>query len=310
MWIAELKGAETAADRIDAARALAKFGGTKVVDRELQRALVGDSFWGVQAAAAASLGKIRSPYARDALIKALGAIESHHARRAVVKALGSFRRDEKAASALAEVAAGDPSYRVEAEALCALGKIRSPGAAEILIAALDRESFFDIIRQQAFAGLGELGDPEQIDHMLAGTNYGRPSFGRRAAARAMATIARGRGDHIARTVRERLEELLDDPDFRVQAAAISSLGLLGDAAATTALQRAAERDLDGRLRRRSLEVIRDLAEGRAHSDANAALLEQVEALERRVVELGTRVAKLEATSGGVRKGTSTSGSGN
>jgi aminopeptidase N len=301
MWLAELGGAEIAADRIDAARQLAKLGGAEAT-RALSRSLRRDRFWGVQAAAATALGTIRSDAARDALLDALPAIESHHARRAAVNALGSFRGDARAFAAVAEIAAGDPSYRVEAEALFAIGRLRCEGAAEILIGALDRDSFCDVVRTQAYLGLAELGDVEHVDRLLEGTAYGEPSFGRRAAAQAAATLAAHRRDHIGRAVREHLEELLDDPDFRVQGAAVSALSTLGDPAAIGALRRSADRDLDGRLRRRALEIIRDLGSGRAHAEQSKATRERIDKLEGQIRKLADQVDKLESSAANVRKG--------
>jgi aminopeptidase N len=300
MWLAELGGADVAADRIDAVRRVAKIGGAQVT-RALARALRRDRFWGVQAAAAEALGELRTDAARDALIRGLDALESHHARRAAVKALGSFRGDARAFDAVAAIAAGDESYRVEAEALLSVGRLRCEGSAEILLGALDRESFFDVIRTQAYTGLAELGDPSHVDRLLEGTAYGMSSFGRRAAARAAASLAAGRRDHIGRAVREHLEGLLDDPDFRVQGSAIEALGALGDAAAITALRRTADRDLDGRLRRRGLEVIRDLGAGRAIAEEREAQRARIDALEKKVAALVDRVDKLESTGAGVRK---------
>jgi aminopeptidase N len=294
MWIAELAGAERAADRIDAARALGKIG-SREAREALERALTGDGFWGVQSAAATALAEIRSPAARDAIAAALPGLESPKARRGAVRALAQFRGDERAAAAVAGLAAGDPSLLVESEALLALGSIRAPGAAEILGAAMDRDSWSDLIRQHVVRGLAELGDVAATGEILAAAEYGKTSPLRRAAAVAAGKLAAGRRDHHGRRVRERLEELLRDPDFRVQGAAVEALRALGDADATAELQALAERDLDGRLRRRAREVIRDLAEARPRAEAIAALEDQVNRLRDMVGELRGRLDALESS---------------
>jgi aminopeptidase N len=96
---------------------------------------------------------------------------------------------------------------------------------------------------------------------------------------------RGRRDREARDVRERVELLLTDRDFRVQAAALEGVAVIGDPAAIPALRRMIERELDGRLRRRGKEVIRDLEEG-------APLAEDVKRLRDEVGELRTLAGAL------------------
>ena len=155
-----------------------------------------------------------------------------------------------------------------------------PRAGELLRKAARRDSFTDVIRQHAYRGLAEARDDSAIGLLAEGTNWGHPAQGRRAAAGALAQLIRGRRDREARDVREKLELLLADRDFRVQAAAIEALGVAGDAAAIPALRRLIDRELDGRLRRRAKEVARDLGEG-------APLAEDVKRLRDEIGELRT-----------------------
>src|SRR5262249_22821219 len=162
----------------------------------------------------------RSPPARDALVRALATPLHPKARRAAVRALGELRHDEGAAAALERiVVGGDPSYFVEADACLALGKTRSPRAAAALRGALGGDSYQDVIRQNVYKGLAEARDDAAIPLLLEATGYGKISHGRRAAIQALATLGQGRTDRDGRAVRERVEELLFDPDFRVQQAA-------------------------------------------------------------------------------------------
>ena len=125
-----------------------------------------------------------------------------------------------------------------------------PRAGELLRKAATRESFTDVIRQHAYRGLAEARDDSALGLLAEGMRWGRPTQGRRAAAGALAQLMRGRRDREARDVRERIELLLADRDFRVQAAAIEALAVIGDPAAIAALRRMIDRELDGRLRRR------------------------------------------------------------
>ena len=142
-----------------------------------------------------------------------------------------------------------------------------------------------MIRQHAYRGLAEARDDGAVPLLVDGTRWGRVTQGRRAAVGALAQLARGRRDRDAREVRERIERLLEDRDFRVQAAAIEGLAVIGDPAAVGALQRVVEHELDGRLRRRSREVIRDLREG-------APLAQDVGKLRDELSELRTLTGKL------------------
>jgi aminopeptidase N len=297
LWLAELAGATEAADRIAAAKALVKHTSDDAV-AALDRALGSDPFWGVRAAAADTLGQHRSSAARDALARALGEPLHPRARRAVVKALGSFRYDEIAAAALeAVVRAGDPSYFVEAEACLALGRTRSPRAPEALRAALTRDSHLDVIRQNIYKGLAEVRDDTAIPLLLDATRYGRVSQGRRAAIHALASLTIGRNDREARNIRERIEELLFDPDFRVQQTALEGLHTIADAKAGPAIRRAVDTNLDGRIRRRGKEVLRDLEEGRNRDDATRALRDEVERLRQELAGLRERLQRVEAAPG-------------
>jgi aminopeptidase N len=294
LWLAELAGATLAIDRIAAARALGRRGGPKA-QAALEAALRGDKFWGVRGAAAAALGTIRNEPARDALVRALADEREPRARARIAAALGGFRPDDRVAAALADlVERGDPSYFVEAAACLALGQTRSSRAPAILRAAARRESWADVIRSSAYKGLAEARDDSALSFLRDGLGWGRPSQGRRAAALAMASLVKGRRDRDARDVRDRLEELLGDHDFRVQAAAIEALAIVGDPAAVPALDRVVDRELDGRLRRRAREVIRDLGEGSAAAEELRRLRDDVDELRSTAHRLRDRLDRLES----------------
>ncbi|MEZ4362213.1 MAG: M1 family metallopeptidase [Kofleriaceae bacterium] len=293
VWIAELRDAALAIDRIAAARSLAKQGSAAAHDA-LVRALRGDAFWAVRDAAASALARRRTDKAAAALVAALKAERHPRARRGVVRALGELRGDASAEDAvLALVRAGDPSYFVEAEACLALGKLRSRHAPEALRAAAGRASFLDVIAQHAYRGLAEARDDSAVALLLEELAWGRPAARRRAAIGALAQLARGRRDRDAAVVREELQGLLEDRDFRVQAAAIEALGTIGDPASIGALRRMIERELDGRLLRRGREVVRDLAEGGAAAEQLRRLREELEELREVTARLRERLDGLE-----------------
>jgi aminopeptidase N len=294
MWLAQLASATLAIDRAAAAAVLGRRGGA-TAEAALATAVEKDPFWAVRGAAAMALAALRTPTARDRLIKRLKAEVHPRARRVIARALGDFTLDQTAAAALAQVVdKGDASYFVEAEACLALGRTRTPRAGELLRKATTRESFTDVIRQHAYRGLAEARDDGAIALLADGMRWGRPTQGRRAAAGALAQLMRGRRDREARDVRERIEMLLQDRDFRVQAAAVEALNVIGDPAAIGALQRMIDRELDGRLRRRGKEVIRDLGEGAPLAEDVRRLRDEVGELRALAASLRERVELLES----------------
>ena len=294
MWIAELAGATLAIDRAAAAQSLSRRGG-HAAEQALGTALEKDPFWAVRGSAALALGTLRTEAARDRLIARLKSENHPRARRIIARALGDFVHDTAAATTLAAVVdKGDASYFVEAEACLALGRTRSLRAGELLRQAATRESFTDVIRQHAYRGLAEARDDSALGLLVDGLRWGRPTQGRRAAANALAQLVRGRRDREARDVRERIELLLVDRDFRVQAAAVEALAVIGDAAAIPALQRMVDRELDGRLRRRGKEVIRDLGEGAPLGEDVRRLRDEVGELRTLAAGLRERIEMIEA----------------
>ncbi len=292
VWAAELASATHGIDRGAAAMALAKRAGP-AAERALAEALTRDPYWAVRGAAASGLAMIRTTTARDRLIQALAADVHPRARRAIARALGDFIHDPAAGAALASIVErGDASYFVEAEAALALGKTRTPRATELLRQAATRESFTDVIRQHAYRGLAEARDDSALGLLADGTRWGRVTQGRRAAVGALAQLMRGRRDREQRDIRERVELLLSDRDFRVQAAALEGLHVIADPAAIPALRRMIDRELDGRLRRRGREIIRDLEDGTPITEDVRRLRDEIGELRHVVGMLRDRVDRL------------------
>src|SRR5204863_8299878 len=101
--------------------------------------------------------------------------------------------------------------------------------------------------------------------------------------------------------RERVELMLSDRDFRVQAAAVEALGVIGDPAAIGPIRRMIDHELDGRLRRRGKEIIRDLEDGAPLADDVRRLRDEVGELRTLTGTLRERVELLEAAGGPVHR---------
>jgi aminopeptidase N len=180
----------------------------------------------------------------------------------------------------------DASYLVEAEAARALGSTRQSAAFDTLIDILDRPSWADVIRSGAIDGLANLRDERAVPHVIARTRYGVPTRGRRAAIMAISKLAEGR------KARETLEDMLDGADPYLRVDVVRSLGELGDPKSRGALHRQLDREIDGRVRRRIREVLRDLGgAGKRESDR---LKDELESLRSEHSELKSRLGKLEA----------------
>ncbi len=285
MLRAQLSSAKTARARMLAAEPLSKLDDPPTVKALLEALAHEGEFWGVRAEAADALGKLRSQDAFDALS---AHVNTKHpkVRRAVSKALGNFKT-QKAADVLKAKALRDDSYLVEAEAAKALGATRHVSAFDTLVDLLDRPSWADVVRAGAIEGLANLRDDRALPHVVARTRYGVPTRARRAAIMAIPKLASDR------KARETLEELLDgaDPYLRVDVA--RAILELGDIKARAALQRQLERDLDGRVRRRIREVLRELGGGAKREVER--LREELDELRKEHGDLKARIGKLEAS---------------
>jgi aminopeptidase N len=278
--------------RIGAARALAKKGDLEAI-RALGKALREDSFWSVSAEAARALGSIRAGAALDELLTSVSVPEPR-VRRAIATALGEFR-EPRAAEALERIIQdGDASYYVEAGAAAAIGKTRQPGALAAIEHALGKNSQNEVIRSSAMSGLAELRDPKALPVVMEWTKYGKPQQVRAAATAALGRFAEFVPDVDKSDIVYRLTELLEDSWFRNQASAIDALKETKDPKAIPALQRTAERELDGRIIRMARDAVQKLRQGAEKGEDLKKLREEVDKLVDENRSLRDRLDKLEA----------------
>lgn len=289
MLVAALKGDEGVVGRIRAARALAEEGSPEAVEA-LCAALVADPFWGVRAEIADKLGERGGERAAAALI---GALKDPHpkARRRVVTALGAVRRPEVAA-ALKDHGT-DPSVQVEGEIAKSLGRLRDPEARAWCERLLDRPSWGEVLRSRAAEGLGALRDRAVLPALLKLTAPELPTRARAAACAALGRL----GDEVeeVRTdALERLLELAEGDNFRVQVAAINALGVLKDPRAMAVLARVHAQAGDGRCRRLAFEAMASIRAGRTTPEGLQNLRREVESLADQGRKLRDRLEKLES----------------
>src|SRR5262249_38292268 len=145
---------------------------------------------------------------------------------------------------------GDPSYFVESEAVYALGHMRDPNAFPRLQNALTKDSYLDTMRANALGGMAELRDARGIEVARQWCAYGRPPRARVAAIGALARFAKLNESHREQIV-DFLTPLVDDPEFMVRIRIPGAFEEIGDPSAIEALRRLLDRDLDGRVHRRT-----------------------------------------------------------
>jgi len=278
--------------RIRAAKALAK-DGSRVAREALATALGDDPFWGVGVEIAAALGASRAPSARATLLASL-AHPHPKVRRAIADALGAWR-DADVATALLGLR-DDPSYFVVAASLHALGKTRDPRAFDALRAALDVPSWNETIAAGAARGLGGLADARAMPLLRDALFSERHDALRRAAAGAIGELGslvyEARGDAV-----DAIARALDAAPFLVRVAAFAAADTLADARLLRILDRLADADDDGRLRRDAAEAAMHVREAQAKPAALAELREEIDRLRAESQTLRERLDEAGARGG-------------
>ncbi len=276
--------------RIRAAKALAKDAGRRA--REALAAALGrDPFWGVGVEVAAALGSVPGPSARAALLANL-AHPHPKVRRAVAEALGAWRDPEVAGALLG--LREDASYFVVGAALHSLGKTRDPRALDALVAALATPSWNDTIAAGALLGLGELADARALPPLLDALDPQRTEPRRRAAATAVARLG-GQLDAVRTAAVEGIARALRDPGYLVRLAAYRAAERLGDARLLPLLDRLAQTETDGRLRRDATEAAIRIREEAEKPAELARLREELDRLRSESLSLRERLDALSPT---------------
>ncbi len=290
-WIrSQLRDAPEAIARIHATTELAETAHPKAIS-DLARSLRQDSFRGVREAAAAALGRIRGDAAREALLPGLS--DRHpRVRRAVCRALGEFLGDEQAAGGLRRVIEEDKSEYAVAAASEALGKLRVPGAAELLEEVSKRTSHNSAIARGALRGMVFSRQERGIRGAMGVCGPEQPDMVRWTACGAL-----GEAKLLKDEVREHLERGLQDSNFRYRLAAADALKGLGEDKALAALGRRRAMEPDARVTRGIREAVARLGDTGGHGAKIGRLEGEIEGLKSRIGALTDRLDKMQADPG-------------
>ncbi|MCL4220029.1 MAG: HEAT repeat domain-containing protein [Phycisphaerales bacterium] len=185
-------------------------------------------------------GSIGLASVREEIMAALGRMGHDHPTGSMGKAR------EQIIALLVERALNDPSSKVRASAVRALGVMRATGAGNIVMTAADVESPQDAIRRAALESLGDLNLPEALPVVL---RYARPGSHDRTRPVAIAA-ARRLMVHDDAVVRAMLGEALNDRERRAWEEAAEQIAAIGGPWAVDLLQRRLERTRNPGDRRR------------------------------------------------------------
>ncbi|TVQ89594.1 MAG: hypothetical protein EA397_14560 [Deltaproteobacteria bacterium] len=295
-WLTQLLRDACPVLSVRAARALIKQGSPASL-RAVIGALADHELWQVRGALAEELAKLGGPEVREALLARLSDEEDLRVRRILVTALGSFHDAEVATALLEEVSREElGTWHLRGAALESLGKTRDPRAVEALRAQIDGGGWAGLVSAGALKGLAATRDPTALDDLLARTRAAYPPHVRMGAAVALGRLG-DEVESVRSACRERLIEMLTEPGFRPQLAAVNALAVLGDQRAIPALSRLKAMAADGRTKRMAYEALYTLRKGRTSEEALQSLRSQVEKLTEENAKLRSRLDKLERIEG-------------
>ena len=278
--------------RIEACRDLGKLVGDAKAIEGLADALKNDKFWAVRREAAAALGEIGTPAARDALLASTKDKDSR-VRRGVYRALGNFRKDEVAFKALAKAYREDGWYYPMNAAALALAETRHAQAFETIVKGMDRRSQAEILTRGACMALANLRDERGLPELEKRTSDGYLEMVRYGSAWALGKLG---SFHESRRddVLEALAVLVRDPNYRTRLGATLGLGELAYSKAEDELERISEAEPMSNLRTNARKAIATLREKHAESAKKVEQQEELDKLKDENKELRSRVTAIEA----------------
>ncbi len=298
-WAIQLATAKELPARLEALRALGGLGGAEAV-AALGRALREEPFHVSRQEAAKALGEAGGDAALEALRPGLTDKDSR-VRTDALEALQGFPTHTELIPQLRRALETEESYYARAAAATALGAFESrrEDVAPVLVAALEQNSFREVVRVAALKALGKLDPDRAFAPAQRFATYGAPIDSRRQALSTLAEIG-GKSTRRREEVRKILVSYLDDPSYTAREGVYSAIGALGDPAAIPAVERRGRLEPEPRQRLHAEKAVRDLRKKKSEAAGKdeKALRDRLEQLERESDVLKERVRVLEETKGG------------
>jgi aminopeptidase N len=243
--------------RMRAARELSEFKSAETV-QALAAKLHSDDHYSVRMAAAISLGEIGTEAAQQALVTAYQAVESASVRRACLWALGNYQ-DEESAALLRHALANERSYFAAVSAARALAKLGGEQAYDVLVSALTRASWQEVVAASVFHGFAQAKEKRAVELALKHSRYGEPVPVRLAAIACLGALGKElQKENQAEKIVDALMELLKDKSLRARVATVRALGKVGNKRALGALREAQQRECLDQLKVVLLDAIEGL----------------------------------------------------
>jgi aminopeptidase N len=283
----QLEGSVDASSRRRAAEGLSSFRSDPDVIGALERALSKEQHYSVGAEAAASLGKIGSKDALEALL-AHSNVGHRRVRRAVIAALGEFK-DEKVAQPLLAALRSDESPYVQCEAALSYGKVGRPDAFSVLTSSVGLPSPEHAITEACLEALGYVKGPQTRDFLKKYLPYGNPTRVRVGALKAYYRLGWLTEEEVALLK----ELLLKDKVYTVRAQVLETISELLDRRFLPAVKEAAEEDIDPRLKRRAMEVALMLSDAASVENIVSDVKDDLEKVKKENREFKERFSSME-----------------
>ncbi len=201
---------------------------------------------------------------------------------------------------MSAVAKEDKSYRAQAAALQALGKLKAPGALDTLNAAVKSDSPDAFLRNAALRAMGELGDDKAVSTALEWSAPGKQIETRQAAISALARL-----DKNNKEITQTIASYLPENHAPIRFSAIFALGTRGDASAVPALENLLKsNDLSiemapmikgqiARLKKEPGQGGMQAQGGEKPEGDSAAVAKRLERLEKLIQEMSERLKSIE-----------------
>jgi len=262
-----------------------------------------DEFHGVRIEAAKALAKTHTP---EALGRLLSSMEQSDARvrQEVVRSIGRFY-DPQAREALTLVVGSEANPDIVTQAVAALGKFSNEEVSEVLLAALKKDSYRQMVAASAVKALRAQADPEMLGALIDRVEQNEGQFKTRdfgAALDTMAYLARDLEGEPRDMVREFISVHVNSPKDQLRPMAIKALGTLKDPQAIALLETFTTIGDDSNPEKKAADAaIRTLSGEKKQADEVKDLRGEMLELQKQLRELKSKVetlGKKESAKGG------------